>query len=126
MKFKGTRGVTVMPSPFILASQSSRASSSSFDYLSSLHRKLLTHSPTVSASSTAPGLSRAQSPGTGPIQAHEIAAALPASGIAMGVLIKLFAGRVGDVKGEQTDKKEFIQLVKENSSYGPDKLLRPK
>jgi transcription initiation factor TFIIF subunit alpha len=40
--------------------------------------------------------------------------------------MKLFASRVGDLAGQQTSKKEFIRLVKENSSYGPDKLLRPK
>lgn len=34
-------------------------------------------------------------------------------------------GRVGDGAG-MTDKKEFIRLVKENSVYGADKLLRPK
>ena len=44
----------------------------------------------------------------------------------MAMLIKLFTGRVGDIKGQQTDKKEFITLVKENSLYGKDKLLRPK
>lgn len=38
----------------------------------------------------------------------------------------MFTGRVGDIKGQQTDKKEFIKLVKENSAYGADKLLRPK
>jgi hypothetical protein len=76
----------------------------------------------------AAGASRSQSPprpGLGPIQAHEIVAALPAEGITIGALMKLFQGRVGDVVGQQTGKKEFIQLVKENSSYSADKLLRP-
>jgi hypothetical protein len=126
MQFLARARATVTSSPSVPVLQSTRTRSVSFSYLSSLHRQLLTQYPSVSASSTAPGPSRAQSPGTGPIQAHEIAAALPASGIAMAALIKLFAGRVGDVKGQQTDKKEFIQLVKENSSYGQDKLLRPK
>lgn len=62
----------------------------------------------------------------GPIRPHEIAAALPKEGIKIGDLMKLFTGRVGDIKGHQTDKKEFIKLVKENSAYGADKLLRPK
>jgi len=62
---------------------------------------------------------------TGPVSAQEIAAAIPASGIAIGNLMKHFVGRVGDGRG-MTDKKEFIRLVKENSLYGPDKLLRPK
>lgn len=44
----------------------------------------------------------------------------------MAVLIKVFAGRVGDVKGEQTDRKEFIRMVKGISTYGNDRLLRPK
>ncbi|RDL31405.1 Uncharacterized protein BP5553_09614 [Venustampulla echinocandica] len=75
--------------------------------------------------STAPDTSRAQSPGAGPIQPHEIAAALPPSGILIGELMKRFAGRVGDGPG-QTPKKDFIQLVKVNSKYGPDRILRPK
>jgi transcription initiation factor TFIIF subunit alpha len=74
----------------------------------------------------APSGARPQAPGTGLIQPHEIAAALPKEGISIGNLMKLFASRVGDLTGQQTSKKEFIKLVKENSSYGPDKLLRPK
>jgi transcription initiation factor TFIIF subunit alpha len=65
-----------------------------------------------------------QSPPSGPIQPHEIAAALPASGIHIADLMKKFSGRVD--KPGQTTRKEFITLVKENSKYGPDKLLRPK
>jgi transcription initiation factor TFIIF subunit alpha len=68
---------------------------------------------------------RAQSPGAGPIQPHEIVAALPMEGITIGNLLGVFTARVGGLPG-QTEKKEFIRLVKENSSYGPDKLLRPK
>lgn len=68
---------------------------------------------------------RAQSPGTGPIQAHEIVAAIPKEGISIGDLMRVFTTRVGSSPG-QTDKKEFINLVKENSVYGPDKRLRQK
>jgi len=65
---------------------------------------------------------RAQSPASNQVQAHEVLAALPASGITLKDLLKGFSGRV---QSEQ-DKKHFINLVKENSKYGPDKLLRPK
>lgn len=40
--------------------------------------------------------------------------------------MKIFSARVGDEPGKPTSKKEFIRLVKENSAYGKDKLLRPK
>lgn len=70
--------------------------------------------------------SQTSTPGQGPIQPHEIVAALPATGIAIGELMKMFAGRVGTIKGQQTERTEFIRLVKENSAYGKDKLLRPK
>lgn len=74
----------------------------------------------------AAGIARSQSPsGLGPIQPHEIAAALSAEGITIGALHRIFPGRIGDIAGQQTSKKEFIRLVKENSSYGSDKLLRP-
>ncbi|KAM3068197.1 transcription factor IIF subunit tfg1 [Clarireedia jacksonii] len=66
-----------------------------------------------------------KAPGVGPIQAHEIAAALPATGISIGVLLKQFRGRVGDAP-DQTTKTDLLKLVKENSQYGSDKLLRPK
>jgi transcription initiation factor TFIIF subunit alpha len=71
--------------------------------------------------------SRAQSPGVGPIKPHEIVAALPTTGagIAAGVLMKMFSKRVGD-QPQQTKRSDFIQMVKENSKYGPDKLLRRK
>lgn len=77
--------------------------------------KILTYVPGAS-----PG--RAQSPAGGPVQAHEVLAALPASGITLKELLKGFAGRVQSAE----DKKHFISLVKDNSKYGPDKLLRPK
>lgn len=70
--------------------------------------------------------SRVSSPGAGPIQSWEVAAALPKSGISAASLIKLFPGRIGGIKGQQTDKKDFMRMVKENSVYGTDKLLRPK
>ncbi|RDW64058.1 hypothetical protein BP5796_10560 [Coleophoma crateriformis] len=72
------------------------------------------------------GPSGARSPGSGPLQVSEVIAAIPSTGTSITDLMKKFAGRVGDKKGEQTDKKEFIKMVKENSVYGPDKLLRPK
>jgi transcription initiation factor TFIIF subunit alpha len=79
----------------------------------------LVHFPAASPSE------RAQSPGVGPIQPQEIVAALPKEGITISDLMKVFTTRVGSLPG-QTDKKEFIRLVKENSSYGPDKRLRQK
>jgi len=75
--------------------------------------------------SPAPEASRAASPKSGPIQPHEITAALPHAGITIADLNKLFQGRIGDLK-EQTKKGEFIQMVKSLSKYGGDKLLRPK
>jgi len=73
------------------------------------------------------GPPRAKSPAVGPIQPHEIIAALPTSGsgILAGVLMNMFTKRVGD-QPNQTTKKDFIQMVKDNSRYGPDKLLRRK
>ncbi|TVY93357.1 Transcription initiation factor IIF subunit alpha [Lachnellula willkommii] len=68
---------------------------------------------------------RAQSPGLGPISVQEVIAAIPASGISSGDLMRSFAGRVGDNPG-QTDKKAFFSMVKEHSKYSADKLLRPK
>jgi transcription initiation factor TFIIF subunit alpha len=80
------------------------------------------------SAATVSGAGRAQSPrpGTGPIQPHEIAAALPKEGITIGGLMRLFAGRVGDIADQQTEKSEFIKMVKANSAYSADKLLRPK
>jgi transcription initiation factor TFIIF subunit alpha len=69
-----------------------------------------------------------QSPstGTGPLQPSDIIAALPSTGITIGDLMKLFSSRVGENNPARTPKSEFIRLVKENSKYGNDKLLRPK
>lgn len=73
------------------------------------------------------GPTRAKSPAVGPIQPHEIVAALPTTGegISAGVLMKMFSKRVGE-QPNQTTRTGFIQLVKENTKYGPDKLLRRK
>ena len=69
---------------------------------------------------------RVKSSAAGPIQPHEIVAALPLSGgILAAVLMDKFMKRVGE-EPNQTTKKDFIQMVKENSKYGPDKLLRRK
>lgn len=81
-------------------------------------------SPSAQVQAASPG-ERAQSPGVGPIQPHEIVAALPKEGITISDLMKVFTTRVGSLPG-QTDKKEFIRLVKENSLYGADKRLRQK
>jgi len=81
-------------------------------------------SPSVQTQAASPS-DRAQSPGAGPIQPYEIIAAIPKEGISIGDLMKVFTSRVGSLPG-QTDKKEFISLVKENSVYGADKRLRQK
>ncbi len=61
------------------------------------------------------------------ITAAEIAAAIPAEGIAIGALLKRFSGRIKGGGKEKADRERFIALVKENSKYSPeDKLLRPK
>lgn len=62
-----------------------------------------------------------------PIQAHEIVEALPSppDGISILNLFKFFDDRVGDRPGFTT-KAEWLKLVRENSQYGPDKLLRRK
>jgi transcription initiation factor TFIIF subunit alpha len=39
--------------------------------------------------------------------------------------MKMFSKRVGE-QPNQTTRTGFIQLVKENTKYGPDKLLRRK
>ena len=93
---------------------------SSTRYISSLHAHLLTTFGKVTAEPT-----RAQSPGLGPISVQEVIAAIPATGISSGALMKSFAGRVGDNPG-QTDKKAFFSMVKEHSKYSADRLLRPK
>jgi len=90
-------------------------------YLSTLHGVLLKSVATGTTEAA-----RAQSPASlGPITVQELIAAIPATGISSGALMRSFAGRVGDNPG-QTDKKAFFQMVKEHSRYSADKLLRPK
>ncbi|KAI1267038.1 Rap30/74 interaction domain-containing protein [Xylariaceae sp. FL1019] len=59
-----------------------------------------------------------------PVTAQDIIDALPAEGISIGGLLRIFKNRV-DGPG-QLPKREWIQLVKANSMFGPDKLLRRK
>lgn len=61
---------------------------------------------------------------SGPILPQEIIAALPPTGVLIGDLMKKFKHRIGTYP--QTTSQQFIQLVKQNAKYGPDKLLRPK
>ncbi|ESZ97938.1 hypothetical protein SBOR_1661 [Sclerotinia borealis F-4128] len=75
-------------------------------------------SPAQAAETAAPS-------GSGTIQPKEIIAALPSTGISIGQLLGHFRGRVGDAEG-QTTKTEFMAMIKRNSKYGTDKLLRPK
>lgn len=62
------------------------------------------------------------------IEAWEIVQALPQlpDGITIGNFLKLFEARVGDKADGKMPKSDWIKLVKENCSYGPDKLLRRK
>ncbi|RKF63150.1 Transcription initiation factor IIF subunit alpha [Erysiphe neolycopersici] len=66
------------------------------------------------------------SPKVGPITTSDIISALPESGISIGNLMKSFGGRVGDDPTTQTQKADFIKLVRANAKFGPDRLLRPK
>ncbi|KAL1898998.1 transcription factor IIF subunit tfg1 [Ceratocystis pirilliformis] len=63
----------------------------------------------------------------GPIQPQEIIAALPElpDGITILNLFKSFDDRVGDRPGLMS-KSDWLKLVRENSQYGQDKLLRRK
>ncbi|ERS98903.1 transcription initiation factor TFIIF subunit alpha [Sporothrix schenckii 1099-18] len=74
--------------------------------------------------------SRAGSPGaggSGSMDAQEIIAALRKipEGITVGGLLKQFGSRIGDGPN-QMKRKDWIKLVKENSVFGEDKLLRAK
>ena len=40
--------------------------------------------------------------------------------------MKIFSLRIGEPKDNKTERKAFIQMVKANSDYGPDKLLKAK
>ncbi|QSZ30967.1 hypothetical protein DSL72_000527 [Monilinia vaccinii-corymbosi] len=77
-------------------------------------------SPAQAAEPAAPAPS-----GSGAITPKEIVAALPSTGISIGQLLGHFRGRVGDAEG-QTTKAEFMAMIKRNTKYGADKLLRPK
>jgi transcription initiation factor TFIIF subunit alpha len=72
--------------------------------------------------------SRAASPSAGgSMDAQEIIAALRKipEGITVGGLLKQFGSRIGDGPN-QMKRKDWIKLVKENSVFGEDKLLRAK
>ncbi|CAK7563317.1 MAG: transcription factor IIF subunit tfg1 [Sporothrix epigloea] len=99
--------------------------------------------PTVLANGSNPGspigrpgspgspASRAASPSASGINvnmdAQEIIAALRkfTEGITVGGLLKFFGNRIGDGPN-QMKRKDWIKLVKENSVFGEDKLLRVK
>jgi hypothetical protein len=55
----------------------------------------------------------------------ELRAVLPkdGSGLTLAELLKMFPGRLGT---DAERKKDFIELVKANTAYGKDKLLRAK
>lgn len=56
--------------------------------------------------------------------ANEIRATIPAAGISIGELIKLFKPRIGNEKAART---RFISIIKEVSDFSlEDKLVRPK
>lgn len=80
-----------------------------------------TSTPGASPPSTAEALN------SKPITAQEIIELMRANpeGISLSALLSKFRGRVGDKPG-QMKKSEWINLVRRNVGYGPDKLLRPK
>ncbi|CAK7226587.1 transcription factor IIF subunit tfg1 [Sporothrix curviconia] len=90
-------------------------------------------SPSGRAGSPGSPASRAASPsagagaGSGTMDAQEIIAALRKipEGITVGGLLKQFGSRIGDGPN-QMKRKDWIKLVKENSVFGEDKLLRAK
>ncbi|CAK7229768.1 transcription factor IIF subunit tfg1 [Sporothrix bragantina] len=88
-------------------------------------------SPSGRAGSPGSPASRAASPsaggGSGNMDAQEIIAALRKipEGITVGGLLKQFGSRIGDGPN-QMKRKDWIKLVKENSVFGEDKLLRAK
>ncbi|KAF4438997.1 transcription initiation factor TFIIF subunit alpha [Fusarium austroafricanum] len=69
------------------------------------------------------GAASPSSPGGSAVEPSEILDKIPAEGIAVTELIKLFNHRLGDKPG-QMSKAEWIQLVKKLCDYGPDKRLR--
>ena len=78
------------------------------------------------SSGTATDPPRVQSPGAGAILPTEIKTAIPAGGISIQGLLKLFSSRIGDPKDNKMEKKAFIAMVKENLKYNAEKLLIPK
>ncbi|KAK0714992.1 hypothetical protein B0H67DRAFT_579701 [Lasiosphaeris hirsuta] len=83
-------------------------------------------SPTKGGSSTPRESPPPASQLSAPIEAWEIVAAMKThpDGITLGNLLRKFLGRIAPTG--ITTKAEWIQLVKQNSDWGPDKLLRPK
>ncbi|KAF4337689.1 transcription initiation factor TFIIF subunit alpha [Fusarium beomiforme] len=75
-------------------------------------------SPNPTQGAASPGSS-----GTSNVEPSEILDKIPAEGITVNELIKLFNHRLGDRPG-QMSKNEWIQLVKKLCDYGPDKRLR--
>jgi hypothetical protein len=76
-----------------------------------------------SVSPPASGSAATKSVNSQPITVEEVIAALPPTGILIGVMLKQFSRRIKDKK----DRDRFIKMVKENSVYNSeDKLLRPK
>jgi hypothetical protein len=61
------------------------------------------------------------------VEAHEIIELLRQhpEGLSIGQILKSFAHRVGDSSG-QMPKNAWITLVRQNSAFGKDKLLRAK
>ncbi len=86
-------------------------------------------SNTVSPTKGGPSTPRAVSPpaSAGPVEGWEIVQILNTipQGVTVTNLLKRFQTRVGDEPG-QMPRKEWIKIVKDNASFGPDKLLRAK
>ncbi|KFX92897.1 hypothetical protein V495_02235 [Pseudogymnoascus sp. VKM F-4514 (FW-929)] len=84
-------------------------------------------SPTNGSRAGSPAQAQGAASPTRPIMADEIAAAIPAEGIAIGMLLKIFSGRIKGNGKDKEDREKFIKLVKENSVFSQeDKLLRPR
>ncbi|ELR05299.1 hypothetical protein VC83_06089 [Pseudogymnoascus destructans] len=84
-------------------------------------------SPTNGSRAGSPAQAQGAASPIRPIMADEIAAAIPAEGIAIGMLLKIFSGRIKGNGKDKEDREKFIKLVKENSVFSQeDKLLRPR
>ncbi len=83
-------------------------------------------SPRVSSTKGGPSTPNAGQP-TGLVEGWEIERILLTvpQGISITNLVKYFMDRVGEEPG-QMPRKEWIKVVRENASFGQDKLLRPK